>query len=62
MRQRTIDVVQQAIQRVPDVPRGPPSWNVGYKSIRSHNVAVRWVQNALSFIGFVLPTRGEPPR
>lgn len=39
--------------------RGPPSWNVGYKSIRSHNVAVRWVQNALSFIGFVPPDEND---
>ncbi len=35
--------------------KGPPNWNVGYKSIRSDNVALRWVQNALSFIGFVPP-------
>ncbi|EUA90305.1 peptidase S24-like family protein [Mycobacterium ulcerans str. Harvey] len=37
--------------------KGPPSWNVGYKSIRSSNTALRWVQNALSFIGFVPRTR-----
>jgi signal peptidase I len=39
--------------------KGPPSWNVGYKSIRSDNTAVRWVQNALSFIGFVPPDEND---
>ena len=39
--------------------KGPPSWNIGYKSIRSHNTAVRWVQNALSFIGFVPPDEND---
>jgi signal peptidase I len=39
--------------------RGPPSWNVGYKSIRSHDTAVRWLQNALSFIGFVPPDEND---
>ena len=39
--------------------KGPPNWSVGYKSIRSDNVAVRWVQNALSFIGFVPPDEND---
>ncbi|MDP7702909.1 MULTISPECIES: signal peptidase I [unclassified Mycobacterium] len=39
--------------------KGPPSWNVGYKSIRSPNTLVRWVQNALSFIGFVPPDEND---
>ncbi|MEB3032673.1 signal peptidase I [[Mycobacterium] nativiensis] len=39
--------------------QGPPSWNVGYKSIRSENTAIRWVQNALSFIGFVPPDEND---
>lgn len=39
--------------------KGPPNWNVGYKSIRSDNTAVRWVQNALSFIGFVPPDEND---
>ncbi|ORV63223.1 signal peptidase I [Mycobacterium gastri] len=39
--------------------RGPPSWNVGYKSIRSSNMLVRWAQNALSFIGFVPPDEND---
>lgn len=39
--------------------RGPPPWNVGYQSIRSHNTPVRWVQNALSFIGFVPPDEND---
>ena len=39
--------------------KGPPAWNVGYKSIRSDNTAVRWVQNTLSFIGFVPPDEND---
>jgi signal peptidase I len=39
--------------------KGPPSWNTGYKSIRSSNVALRWVQNTLSFIGFVPPDEND---
>ncbi|AYE95145.1 signal peptidase I [Mycobacterium paragordonae] len=39
--------------------KGPPSWNVGYKSIRSPNTLLRWAQNALSFIGFVPPDEND---
>lgn len=39
--------------------KGPPSWNIGYKSIRSHTTAVRWAQNALSFVGFVPPDEND---
>jgi len=39
--------------------KGPPSWNVGYKSIRSDNTAIRWVQDALSVIGFVPPDQND---
>jgi signal peptidase I len=39
--------------------KGPPNWNVGYKSIRSKNPPVRWLQNALSFIGFVPPDEND---
>lgn len=39
--------------------KGPPSWNIGYKSIRSDNAAIRGVQNALSFIGFVPPDEND---
>jgi signal peptidase I len=39
--------------------KGPPNWNIGYKSIRSKNTAVRWVENALSFIGFVPPDEND---
>jgi len=39
--------------------KGPPSWNAGYKSIRSDNTALRWMQNALSFIGFVPPDEND---
>jgi signal peptidase I len=39
--------------------KGPPSWNIGYKSIRSDNPAIRAVQNGLSFIGFVPPDEND---
>jgi signal peptidase I len=39
--------------------KGPPSWNIGYKSIRSHNTVVRWGENVLSFIGFVPPDEND---
>ncbi len=39
--------------------KGPPSWNVSYKSIRSHNASVRWLQNTLSFVGFVPPDEND---
>ncbi len=39
--------------------RGPHSWSLGYKSIRSHNTAVRWLQNTLSFVGFVPPDEND---
>lgn len=39
--------------------RGPPSWNYNYKSIRSHNAAVRGLQNALSVVGFVPPDEND---
>ncbi|MCV7153742.1 signal peptidase I [Mycolicibacterium pyrenivorans] len=39
--------------------KGPPNWSIGYKSIRSDNTAVRWVQNALSFVGFVPPDEND---
>ena len=39
--------------------KGPPNWNAGYKSIRSDNTAVRSVQNALSFVGFVPPDEND---
>jgi signal peptidase I len=39
--------------------KGPPSWNLGYKSIRSHDAALRWLQNTLSFIGFVPPDEND---
>ncbi|WP_167103788.1 signal peptidase I [Mycobacterium sp. DL592] len=39
--------------------KGPPNWNVGYKSIRSDNAAIRTVQNALSFVGFVPPDEND---
>ncbi|MHA7650794.1 signal peptidase I [Mycobacterium sp. ML4] len=39
--------------------KGPPSWNVGYKSIRSSNTVIRWAQNVLSFIGFVPPDEND---
>lgn len=39
--------------------KGPPAWNIGYKSIRSDNQPIRWMQNALSFIGFVPPDEND---
>jgi signal peptidase I len=39
--------------------KGPPNWSVGYKSIRSDNAAVRWVQDALSYVGFVPPDEND---
>ncbi|MEH3143388.1 MAG: signal peptidase I [Mycobacterium kyogaense] len=39
--------------------KGPPNWSIGYKSIRSENPAIRTVQNALSFIGFVPPDEND---
>ncbi|MEO3757253.1 signal peptidase I [Mycobacterium sp. B14F4] len=39
--------------------KGPPNWNINYRSIRSDNTAVRWVQNTLSFIGFVPPDEND---
>jgi signal peptidase I len=39
--------------------KAPPAWSVGYKSIRSHNTAVRWLQNALSVVGFVPPDEND---
>jgi len=39
--------------------KGPPSWSVGYKSIRSENPVIRTVQDALSFVGFVPPDQND---
>ncbi len=39
--------------------KGPPAWNIGYKSIRSDNPVIRTVQNALSFVGFVPPDEND---
>jgi signal peptidase I len=39
--------------------KGPPNWNVGYKSIRSDNSAVRYLENALSVVGFVPPDEND---
>ncbi|MGD1173543.1 signal peptidase I [Mycobacterium seoulense] len=39
--------------------KGPPSWNLGYKSIRSNNTVLHWAQDALSFIGFVPPDEND---
>ncbi|WP_416045754.1 signal peptidase I [Mycobacteroides franklinii] len=39
--------------------KGPQEWNGNYKSIRSSNTAVRYAQNALSFIGVVPPDEND---
>jgi signal peptidase I len=33
--------------------RSPPEWSVGYKSIRSTDPAIRWLQDALSWFGLI---------
>jgi signal peptidase I len=39
--------------------KGPPAWNIGYKSIRSNNQVIRFVQDALSVVGFVPPDEND---
>lgn len=39
--------------------KAPPSWNVGYKSIRSDDTVVRWTQNVLSVLGFAPPDEND---
>ena len=39
--------------------KGPPNWSIGYKSIRSDNTAIRYLQNALAFVGFVPPDQND---
>jgi signal peptidase I len=39
--------------------KGPPAWDIGYKSIRSSNPEIRWLQNGLSFLGFVPPDEND---
>ena len=39
--------------------KGPPNWNIGYESIRSDNPVIRFVQNALSVVGFVPPDEND---
>jgi signal peptidase I len=39
--------------------KGPPAWDIGYKSIRSSNPALRSLQNGLSFLGFVPPDEND---
>lgn len=39
--------------------KGPPNWNLGYKSIRSADPTVRTIQNALSVVGFVPPDEND---
>ena len=39
--------------------KAPPAWSVGYESIQSHNTVVRWLQNALSVVGFVPPDEND---
>ena len=48
-----------AARRRRSCSRARRHWNVGYKSIRSDNTAVRWMQNALSFVGFVPPDEND---
>ena len=39
--------------------KAPPAWSVNYKSIRSDNTAVRWLQNAASVFGLVPPDEND---
>ncbi len=39
--------------------KGPPSWNVGYKSIRSENPVRRFIQNTLSYVALVPPDEND---
>lgn len=39
--------------------KGPPNWNVGYRSIRSSDPLLRGVQNVFSVIGFVPPDEND---
>lgn len=39
--------------------KGPPNWNLAYKSIRSDNAVIRGLQNTLSFVGFVPPDEND---
>ncbi len=39
--------------------KAPAAWSIGYKSNRSDNTAVRWLQNALSFVGFYPPDEND---
>ena len=39
--------------------KGPPNWNISYKSIRSDNPTMRWIQDALSGVGFVPPDEND---
>jgi signal peptidase I len=39
--------------------KGPPPWNTGYKSIRSANTPMRWLEDGLSFLGFVPPDEND---
>ncbi|MCX2930500.1 signal peptidase I [Mycobacterium sp. CVI_P3] len=39
--------------------KGPPNWNVGYKSIRSDNPVIRFMENTLSYVGFVPPDEND---
>ncbi|HTM85921.1 MAG TPA: signal peptidase I [Mycobacterium sp.] len=39
--------------------KGTPAWNIGYRSIRSDNTALRWLQNTLSVVGFVPPDEND---
>jgi signal peptidase I len=41
------------------VIKSPPAWSVGYKSIRSHNTAVRWLQDGLSVAGLIPPDEND---
>ena len=39
--------------------KSPADWSIGYESNRSDNTVVRWLQNALSIVGFYPPDEND---
>ena len=39
--------------------KGPPSWNLSYRSIRSEDPVKRWLQNGLAILKFVPPDEND---
>ena len=39
--------------------KAPAAWSLGYKSNRSDNIAVRWLQNTLSVVSLYPPDEND---